>query len=339
MKRKIIWILSLTFILIFSIVFYFLFLNRSNTCNDGTPYNECSEIKPYFCFEGVLIEKASVCGCDVSRTEGDKCLSSYQIEPKNITLNYILRGKRGQIKFVVYKKMDDYISSIPRYIDSSKNPTLLDFKLKLVNEPYQRELLLPLVVQIENMAKSKEDQARIAISIVQEIPFGSSDKTTKIGNSAIEYQRYPYEVLYDMEGICSEKTELLVFLLREIGYGTAFLYYSAENHEAVGIKCPSEKANIDGYCFIETTDASIITDDRTEYFGVTRKLNSTPEIIEISDGLVFDSNFYEYKDVKNLISIRENLEKYGVLNFIEHIKLKRLKNKYGLATFYNSYIF
>ncbi len=339
MKKRMIVGLSLIFILALSFIFYFLFFSRGTTCNDGTLYNECSEIKPYFCSKGILIEKASVCGCGASRKEGDKCVSSYQIEPKNITLNYILRGERGKIDFVVYKKMYDYVSSIPRYIDSSKNPTLLDFKLNLINEPYQRELLLPLVVEIESLTKSKEDQARIAVSIVQNILFGSSNKTIRIGNSIAEYQRYPYEVLYDMGGICSEKAELLVFLLKEIGYGSAFLYYPAENHEAVGIKCQIEKSNFDGYCFIETTAPSIISDDRTEYFGVARQLNSTPNVIIASYGLFLDENFYEYNDARDLIKIRESIQKYGGLSFIEHFKSQRLKKKYDLAVFYNSYQF
>ncbi len=339
MKKEMIVIISLISLVFLFFISYSLFFNKETNCNDGTPYNECSGIKPYFCSNGILIEKASVCGCNLSEMEGDKCLSSYNTEPKNITLNYILRGKRGQIDFVVYKKMYDYVSGIPRYIDSSKNPTLLDFKLKLIDEPYQRELLLPLVVEIESLTKSKEDQARIAVSIVQSIPFGNSNKTTKIGNSITEYQRYPYEVLYDIEGICSEKAELLVFLLREIGYGAAFLYYPAENHEAVGIKCQIGKSNFDGYCFIETTASSIITDDRTEYFGAERELNSTPNLIIVSYGLFLDEDFYEYKDARDLIKIRNNLEKYGAMNFIEYLKFQRLKRKYSLATFYNSYRF
>ncbi len=340
MKREVIVGVPIASALVLFLIFYFaFFINWEKTCNDGTLSNQCSAIKPYLCSKGVLVEKASICGCNLSKIEGDKCTLSYQQEPKNISLNYILRGQRGEIDFVVYKKMYDYIAGLPKYIDTSRNPTLADFKLKMINERYQRELLLPLVVEIESLTKDKKDQARIAISIVQDIPFGTSNKTLNIGNTATEYQRYPYEVLYDMEGICSEKAALLVFLLREIGYGSSFLYYAAENHEAVGIKCQIEKSNFNGYCFIETTAPSIITDDRTEYFGSVRHLNSTPEIIIASYGLFLDKNFYEYGDARDLISIRENLIKYGAINFIEHVKLQRLKKMYDLASFYNSYRF
>jgi hypothetical protein len=324
------------FILILAFMIYLLFSvkNLPAACNDGTLYNECSKIKPYICMKGILTEKASICGCDnVSVINEERCISDLQKGIKNITLNYTLRGERGEINFTVYDGLSIYLSRIPRYIDSTKNPTLLDFKLKDIDNERQRELLLPLVIEIENLAKNKEDQARIAISLVQNIPFGNSNKTAHVINTKIEYQRYPYEVLYDMQGICSEKSELLVFLLREIGYGTSFLYYNAENHEAVGIKCPLEDSlNNTEFCFVETTGPSIITDDKTEYFGVVRQLNSVPEVLTASEGISLGKDIYEYKDARTLISIRETIKKYGAINIIQHIQFQKLRKKYGLIS-------
>jgi hypothetical protein len=334
MKKEVVIVLSLVFLLVLSFIFYLLIFNKNaGICNDGTLYNKCSKINPYFCSNGILTEKASACGCsNVSRINEDKCISDFQTEPKSITLNYVLRGKKGQINFTVYKKLYDYDSGISRYISTSKNPTLLDFKLKFINEPYQRELLLPLVVQIENLAKSKEDQMRIAVSLVQNIPFGNSNR--------VGYQRYPYEVLYDMQGICSEKTELLIFLLREIGYGSAFVYYNLENHEAVGIKCPKEQSlNNTEYCFVETTGPSIITDDKTEYVGEIGGLNSVPEVLIASDGISLGKNLYEYRNARTLISIRENMGKSGAISPIQSLQFQGLKQKYGLIAFNNSYTF
>ena len=66
--------------------------------------------------------------------------------------------------------------------------------------------------------------------------------------------RYPYEVLWEEKGVCSDKSFLLVSLLRRLGYGAAILEYEAEQHMAVGIQCPEEYA-IKGttYCYVETT--------------------------------------------------------------------------------------
>ncbi len=336
MKKVIVIGLFLILFLILWGGIYFLFFNKGvvSICNDGTTSNECSKIKPYFCSNGILIEKASSCGCsNISKIDTDKCVSDFQKEAKEITLDYILRGKTGEINFTVYKNLSDYLSEIPRYMDSSQNPTLLDFKLRVLNEEQQRELLLPLVVKIESLTKDKTDQARIAISIVQNIPFGNSSKTTQIGSTRVEYQRYPYEVLYDMKGVCSEKSELMIFLLREIGYGTASLYYNIENHEAVGIKCQRERNKPSEFCFVETTGPSILTDDRTEYFGTARQLNSSPKITPISDGISFGTNLYEYKDAKILIGVRESMKEYGTVNFLQHFQFRNLKQKYGLVDF------
>ena len=37
-----------------------------NVCRDGTPYGACSTSKPYYCEEGNLIPKCSLCGCDAN---------------------------------------------------------------------------------------------------------------------------------------------------------------------------------------------------------------------------------------------------------------------------------
>ncbi len=323
----------LLIVLIFFIIFCLtFFLNRVYYCNDGTVYDDCSNIKPYLCTNGVLIEKASICGCSpLLDINGEECLSKYQQEPKNAAFRYVLRGEKKYINFVVYKNMSDYVSKLPRYINADENPTLLDFKLRLLDEEQQRELLLPLVIAIQNQTADREDQARIAISLVQSIPFGNSNKTLRLNGNKVEYQRYPYEVLYDQQGICSEKVALLIFLLREIGYGAASIYYPFENHEAVGIRCPKDKGvNNTEYCFIETTGPSIITDDRTEYFG-GRQLNSTPQIIVIQSGMALGKGIYEYSDAKLLISIREEMKTYGTINPLQDVQFKNLKKKYGLV--------
>ena len=337
MKKKgveVIFSVTITLILIWSLFLFFILYQNYNkipSCNDGTLYGSCSFVKPFYCFNGSLIEKASVCGCsDISTVSGEECYLEYKEEPKNISLNYTLRGESGNINFTVYKKLYDYLSEIPRYIHSGENLTSLSLRLEYLDEANQNELLLPLVVSIENLTRVKEDQARIAVSIIQNIPFGSTGKTFKLGNKIFYYERYPYEVLYDLEGVCGEKSALLIFLLKELGYSSAFLYYPDENHEAVGISCPVEEStNKSGYCFIETTGPSIISDDKTEYIGI-EKLNSIPSIIEISGNLSFGKNLYEYNDADILEKIRERAKEHGTIYYFQHIQYQLIKKKYGL---------
>ncbi|MEK6913931.1 MAG: hypothetical protein AABW47_04665 [Nanoarchaeota archaeon] len=339
-KGVIVYSVVVFFILIIVLGMFVIFFKKDFACSDGTKNNECSDVKPYYCLNENFINNASFCGCSsISTAEGNNCVSKYKTEARNITLNYTLRGEGGSIDFVVYKGIYDYLLKVPRYIDSSKNPTLLDFKLKNLDEESQEEFLFPLVVQIQEITKNKEDQARIAISLVQNIPFGYSNKSVYFSRTnKIDYQRYSYEVLYDLQGICSEKSGLLIFLLRKLGYGTAFIYYPVENHEATGIKCPISKSLINTeYCFIETTGPSIIGDSKTELTGIV-ELNSTPQVIIISNGTSFGKDMYEYPDVRNLIKIRENMRKYGAINQIQSNQFKDLKKKYGLIDF-DSYTF
>ena len=102
---KFLIIIPVLIILIVVVAGYFIFFNKTEvdqptTCGDGTLYDSCSLRKPYFCEDGVLVEKASVCGCSELLTkEGDSCISKYQTNPKSITLNYILRGEERKIDF------------------------------------------------------------------------------------------------------------------------------------------------------------------------------------------------------------------------------------------------
>lgn len=343
MEKRNILILAIYFIilaLVFLIIFNFY--NQKEeilTCGDDTPYGECSLIKPYFCLEGFLVEKASVCGCpDILTQKGDLCISKYQTDSKNITLKYVLRGEEKEIDFVVYKGLVDYISELPKsiYYPEGEEPSRQDFVLRNINEEEQRELLLPLLIKIQNATKDKNDQVRIAISLVQEIPFGSSGKMVALRSQQINYSRYPYEVLYDMQGICGEKSELLAFLLREMGYNIVLFYHKLENHESLGIKCPVEHSlEGTGYCFVETSGPSIITNYQLKYVGGIT-LSSEPELILISDGDSLARDLYEYKDAKSLIKINNNTEEKGKLDLIKTYKLEKLNKKYRLIESYNA---
>ncbi len=233
--------------------------------------------------------------------------------------------------------MADYLSEIPREIayDDGGEISRADFELKKIDEGKQREFLLPLVTQIQNLASDKTEQARIAVSIVQKIPYGNSDKSANFFGTSLSYSRYPYETLYDYMGVCEEKTELLAFLLRELGYGVVLFYHPFENHQSLGIKCPDLYDFRDtGYCFVETTGSSIISDDEIEYTEIG-KLLSEPEVIQISGGNSLGFGLYEYKDAEEMIKIRRVREKTSMLNFFQHRKLEELKSKYGLEEIYN----
>jgi len=311
--KKYEFFVSLAFFIILFVLIVLIFRSpttqgKLNTCGDGTFYETCSITKPYYCKQGYLIEKISVCGCSESSERlGDSCVTHLQEEPKNLFLKYILDGEEKELKFTVYKGLSDYLSVLPRAISytNEEKPRRADFAFKKINEAEQRELLLPLVIKIQNLTNDKEEQARIAISLVQNIRYGSANKTDSFLGNQVNYSRYPYEVLYDVLGTCEEKSELLAFLLREIGYGVVLFYNQEANHEFLGIKCPIEESYREtGYCFVETTGPSIITDDSLEYVGDI-KLESEPAIVLISDGYSLSKNLREYRDAEIMKRIRQ----------------------------------
>src|SRR3989344_5114584 len=302
-------------------------------CGDETPYGLCSKTKPYFCEQGILVEKISVCGCsNLSQNLGGSCYSIHQSYPKKTTFKYILNGIEKEIDFIMYGEMADHLSRVSRVIEytEDKKPSRADFKFKIINHEEQRELLMPLVVKIQNLERDSVNQARIAISLVQSIPYGTTEKTILFPSGEINYSKYPYEVLYYNEGICGEKSALMAFLLKELGYGVSIFYFPEENHEAVGIKCPIEKSfRKSGYCFIETSGPAILNDYSIEYTGGLR-LESEPEVIVISDGISLPEKMLEYKDAKDLRDIRNK----NIFGFFKKYKFPALKEKYDLIEEY-----
>jgi hypothetical protein len=255
--------------------------------------------------------------------------SQYQIEPKTINLSYFFDGEEREIELTVFRGVVDYISRLSRDIRSNgrEMPSRGDFKLKSMNEPVQREFLLPLVFEIQNLTESKEDQFRIATSLVQSIPYGYSNNTISFFGTEVNYSRYPYEVLYENEGICGEKTQLLSFLLRELGYEVSLVYYAPENHEAVGIGC-SKREGLKGtdVCFVETTARSIVNDQSLVYVDGTT-LNSEPEIFKLSEGISLSKRTKEYRDAKTM----DKLRNWKFIIFREW-RMNRLNEKYGLGS-------
>jgi len=328
-------VLLLSIIVLIFLVMFFgssVQISELEKCGDGSFYESCSIVKPYYCnSQGFLNENASTCSCS-DRVNGDSCNTALQTGAKIITLNYTLKGEEKNIEFTAYSGLVNYLSILPKTIfyENSGVPIRGDFIFKKINQEEQRKLLMPLVIEIQNLTNDKQEQVRIAISIVQNIPYGASNKTSSFFGGSTNYSRYPYEVLYDGAGICGEKSQLLAFLLREIGYGTVIFHYQLENHEAVGIECPTEYSHKEtGYCFVETTGSSIISDDSIIYAGGA-KLTSEPEIILISTGDSLGDDLKEYSDAKTMEKIRD-----GKLIFFRNSKLEKLKERYGLIEEYN----
>lgn len=349
-KRGNLFFLVLFLIIIFGLAFigwnfisnlqgekYSFFVEK--VCGDRTSYGECATIKPYYCEQGKLVENAFYCGCPESGTQkGELCVYKYQEDSKELTLNYILDGKKEEINFTVYNSLNEYLSNLESSFitEVGTNPTIADFKWRNLDNPYQKDLLNGLIIAIQNKADNSLDQARIAISLVQGLDYGSSEKNVTLQYGVqLTDTRYPYETLSSKQGLCGEKSELLSFLLKGLGYDVILFRYFTENHEVVGIRCPIENSLYgSGYCFIEATRPSIITDNSGEYFGIG-KLLSKPSIIEINEShliLGLPEGLEEYKDSIKWQKLYSDVSHSGgKISNRDYNELNRLMIKYGLS--------
>ncbi|OPY17700.1 MAG: hypothetical protein A4E23_01450 [Methanomethylovorans sp. PtaU1.Bin073] len=266
-------------------------------------------------------------------------ISSFKTNPKTEDYRYVLRGVHGNLTYTVYGGLNDYLKGLPRSISYyTTPPTEIDFINRDLNEEYQKQLLDPLVEEIKNITPNKDDQARIAISLVQNINYD----TDAFMFSNIE-GKYPYEVLYTGSGVCSEKSELLAYLLRGLGYEVVIFRFDVENHDAIGIKCPEQYSYRDtGYCFVESTSPSIITDASGDYVGVG-KLTTMPKILKICDGSSLDSVYEEYNDNITFYELYNKMNSYPstTLSQSDYNEWKsysdewqKLVNKYGIEVIY-----
>ena len=139
--------------------------------------------------------------------------------------------------------------------------------------------------------------------------------------------------LYANKGVCEEKSLLLAYLLRGLGYGVVLFEYPSESHMAVGIKSPAAYAyDNTGYAFVESTSPTIITDDQENYVNVG-KLTETPNVYTISDGISFNSISEEYNDAKTFNQLELISQgSGGILDQNYYYAWLSLVQKYGLKT-------
>lgn len=333
------WSLVIISLALFFFVFAVSFQQNKNplTCGDGTFYSKCSLNKPYYCDSGELVRNATLCGCPdvMEKVDGDCVFADYNGEGRELMLDYVVNGEEGHVGLYLHPEISAYLNTLPRSLvyDEGEVPRRDDFKLMKINNEIQREALIPLVVAIQNKApNSVEEQARIAISVVQNIAY-SEPETQKVLGMNLRLARYPYQVLNESSGSCEGKSELMAFLLREIGYGVSLFYYQSENHEAVGIKCPVKYSlNNTGYCFVESTVPAPISYSTGSYLGIAGgRLHSSPDVVILNKGISLGDNLYEYKDAKKLSRVLDKNGKTGTLNILQRKILDKLRIKYALT--------
>jgi len=184
---------------------------------------------------------------------------------KQITLNCNYKGKKVVVTESLYQSIDDFYSSDPK----KRSYTALDNYKGFSSSYPEDSTITDLVQKINSKGKamhlSKDETMDLATCFVQNIPYdkekgkvvlsqGEGTSVSSLDSKAM-LGRFPYETLYDNEGICTDKSYLEAAVLEKMGYGTAILTFDKERHMAVGVETPADYSLYDGrYSYLETTN-------------------------------------------------------------------------------------
>jgi hypothetical protein len=244
-------------------------------------------------------------------------IGDYTQSPRTTTYLYISDGNHGSLRLTTYGGLSAYFSQQNHaFHDDPVKDAIMD---RLVND-YQNESIQPFIAILRNLSANPDDQAKIAISLVQHIPY----RWNSYYNGSKDLY-YPYETLYNNNGDSSDKSLLTAYLLHELGFETAV--FASSGYMAVGVKCAS---NYDyqgtGYAFIETTRPTIISYVPDTYYGGFG-IPSELRLIQVNGGKRILDISPEYRDALRL----KELEKTGKsMDMDEYNEWLKISNRYDL---------
>lgn len=224
---------------------------------------------------------------------------TWKYKGKNYSLNLSMTTAKYN-EYYNAQKFYKYQGTLPA---NWHNDYYAMFLKPLGNDRVVKDLALGLKKIATDNKLDSDSLIELAAAFVQSIPYDSA----KAANNSAK-PNYPYETLYNKLGICTDKSLLMVAVLRELGYGAALFDFDKVNHASAAVQC---QAGYDtaktGYCYIETTN----------YFpiGITPKSFS-------ATGVISNKNFSDFKGQFNdLFSI----DRLGTLD----VFIKTSGNKYN----------
>lgn len=180
--------------------------------------------------------------------------------PREQTFIWNHAGARYTVSVPLYDSTYGFYAQQPKtyqYYGDLKDNWEEDYYKAFLTPAKNDSTITALAASLQKNGKERglsDDQIiELAVSFVQAIPYDSQKASTILAASS-EKPRFPYEVLYDKAGVCSDKSFLLLSIVRALGYGGALFEYEDALHMAIGIQCPKDISSYgSGYCFTETT--------------------------------------------------------------------------------------
>jgi hypothetical protein len=241
----------------------------------------------------------------------------FRQSPKTTSFSYVIDRNRRFMSFTTFGGLSDFFSNTSHsYHYDPENGVIIE----LLENEVQNEFMRPFIEMIRKRSITSDDQAKIAISLVQRIPYNGNRYT----RTATDWY-YPYETVHTNKGSAADKSVLLAYILNELGFETVLFEFPG--HMAVGVKSSSRYSFYDtGYAYIETTRPTIITyEPDTGYGGFS--LSQNPRIIHLSGGRRTLDVSTEYGDAMRMKQLEEM---GGNLNQSYRAELSKISEKYEL---------
>jgi len=243
----------------------------------------------------------------------------YLTNPSSNNYYYKYADLEGNIPFTTYEGFNSHLQTETHYYYSDYVDEVYG---ELINNDYQDEYLEPLINEIKSISGSSENQARIAISLVQHLDYDYDAYY-----SASDDWKYPYETLHAQKGVCSDKSILMAYMLGQLGYDVVIFEFDNENHSAIGIRTNSGYDFRDtGYAFIETTFPTIITYEPPEYMGSESGLTNPTYMIDLWDGTKTLNVKSDYNDAR----VMSRFDGRSQLSNAEYNQWLRMVKKYDI---------
>lgn len=157
-------------------------------------------------------------------------------------------------------------TALQNYINQSPDAHHFNYQQiiqKETTDKYQDGMLGNyLVCEIDQIAQG-DDQARVAISVVKNLPSKGTFTERAVGPYQIQYPYISFG--YTSSGVCSDRSVALAWLLSRLGYDSAILWFNGGpygSHMATGIRVnDSAPYNFQktGYALIEISDPAVPT--------------------------------------------------------------------------------
>ncbi|MDD3006008.1 MAG: hypothetical protein PHX30_00275 [Candidatus Pacebacteria bacterium] len=192
--------------------------------------------------------------------------------PKTVDFQWSYRGKEYSIKETFYGNIDAYYKEHPvkaLYEGRAEDEYYENFALNLEHEedPTINDVVNDIKSEGVKNNLSEEEILELVISFVQDIPYDDAKYDlieSASGNVEESWTRFPYEVLYDNTGICTDKSMLTVALVEKLNYGTALFGFDKKEHMVPAIQCTQEYSSYySGYCYTEVTNVGFKIGDST----------------------------------------------------------------------------